>query len=109
MPRGEFVAVKQSGTPAWLVNPEQVRVESICYLKAGSLVLHLGEESDYYARVLSNSGKVVWVHKSGLEGEKIPPLFWVIMKSAYRASKKKILSAFGIAATIIVFGAESFK
>ena len=97
MRRGELAPIKHNGATLWTEDPNKSKDEPIGFLRPGSLVLYLGEELDYYVKVLSHTGKIGWIHKSNVEGAKMPSLFYVVAKKIFREGKGYLLAIFGSA------------
>ena len=113
MSAGDLIVVK-TDTALWKVNPNDTSNfmparEIQHWLPSNCVVLHLGDESDYYVKVLSNTGKVGWIHKSNVVNGEIPPTTLIILKMLFKSAQKKFLVALGFTIFAIVMGTKNFE
>ena len=90
---GTALPVRSFGVCLWasLADPPGAAIEIV---HAGTLLVCLGESTDYYVRVLSPSGRVGWVHRLNVEGAPMPPIWRVIARRLWVMGSRKIAALF---------------
>lgn len=73
--------VRPYGASLWVSLADPPAYNPLEHLLTGSRLLYLGESSVYYVRVLSQSGKVGWVHRGNLIGVAMPSRTELILRS----------------------------
>ena len=64
--------VRPYGASLWVSLADPPAYNPLEHLVTGSRLLYLGESTDYYVQVLSQSGKVGWVHRGNVIGAAMP-------------------------------------
>jgi len=72
------------GTSLWVNLLDQQPYNPLEHLVTGSRLVYLGRSTDYYVRVLAQSGKIGWVHRGNLIGIAVPTRAEMILRSLKR-------------------------
>ena len=90
---GVILPVRRFGACLWasLADPPGAALEIV---GEGTLLVTLGDSTDFYVRVLSPSGRVGWVHRQNVEGAPMPPIWRVIGRRLWGISSGKLVSLF---------------
>ena len=78
---GDMLLVRAYGTSLWVSLVDQQPYNPFEHLVTGSRLVYLGKSTDYYVRVLTQSGKVGWVHRGNLIGVAMPSRTELILRS----------------------------
>jgi hypothetical protein len=87
---GDMFIVRPYGASLWVSLADPPAYNPLEHLVTGSRLLYLGESTDYYVQVLSQSGKVGWVHRGNVIGAAMPSRAQMLIRAVQRWWMKRI-------------------